>query len=158
MQVEFTVRQVTLFFTVYVFFQVWNQINCRSLTPRGVGAARAVRGTRRSWLIAALTVVGQVLIVTFGGAVFKVEPLGVLDWLADRRRRRRRCWCSRRSPRLRRRNGRLTEEATDERGQATSSPRSRRSSGIGKYHRHVFLCIGGDVLHAGGRRWRRGRR
>ena len=63
----FTVRQVTIFFTVYVFFQVWNQINCRSLAPRGVGAARAVREPARSWLIAALTVVGQVLIVTFGG-------------------------------------------------------------------------------------------
>ena len=30
---SFTVYQVTIFFTVYVFFQVWNQINCRSLTP-----------------------------------------------------------------------------------------------------------------------------
>ena len=28
-----------------------------------------------------MTLVGQVLIVTFGGAVFKVEPLGLLDWL-----------------------------------------------------------------------------
>src|SRR5262249_9136233 len=26
-----TYRQMTIFFTVYVFFQVWNQINCRSL-------------------------------------------------------------------------------------------------------------------------------
>ena len=31
--------------------------------------------------IASLTVVGQVLIVTLGGEVFKVEPLGVIDWL-----------------------------------------------------------------------------
>src|SRR5262249_4690952 len=28
-----TTRQVSIFFSVYVFFQVWNQINCRSLTP-----------------------------------------------------------------------------------------------------------------------------
>ena len=27
------IRQVSIFFTVYVFFQVWNQINARSLTP-----------------------------------------------------------------------------------------------------------------------------
>jgi Ca2+-transporting ATPase len=32
-------------------------------------------------LIASLTVVGQVLIVTLGGKVFNVEPLGVVDWL-----------------------------------------------------------------------------
>src|SRR5262249_33981943 len=27
-EVSFTVLQVTLFFSIYVFFQVWNQINC----------------------------------------------------------------------------------------------------------------------------------
>ena len=32
--------------------------------------------------IASLTVVGQVLIVSFGGVVFSVEPLGAIDWLA----------------------------------------------------------------------------
>jgi Ca2+-transporting ATPase len=73
--------QGTLFFTVYVFFQVWNQINCRSLTPEmspftGLWQNRAFIG------IAAATALGQVLIVTFGGAVFKVEPLGLLAWLA----------------------------------------------------------------------------
>ena len=31
--------------------------------------------------IASLTVIGQLLIVTFGGRVFNVEPLGVVDWL-----------------------------------------------------------------------------
>jgi Ca2+-transporting ATPase len=80
-QVEFTVYQVTLFFTIYVFFQVWNQINCRSLTPE-------VSGLRGLWrnpyflVIASLTIIGQVLIVTFGGAIFDVEPLRLTDWLA----------------------------------------------------------------------------
>src|SRR5581483_2573287 len=32
-----TVRQVSIFFTLYVFFQVWNQINCRSLAPTESG-------------------------------------------------------------------------------------------------------------------------
>ncbi|MBY0456537.1 MAG: cation transporting ATPase C-terminal domain-containing protein, partial [Gemmataceae bacterium] len=77
---ELTARQVTLFFTVYVFFQVWNQINCRSLTPHESGLS-GLFGNRRFLFIASLTVVGQVLIVTFGGAVFNVEPLGVIDWL-----------------------------------------------------------------------------
>lgn len=75
------VRQVTIFFTVYVFFQVWNQINCRSLDP-------AESGLHRLWenpqflLIASLTVIGQVLIVTFGDGIFHVEPLRWQDWLA----------------------------------------------------------------------------
>jgi Ca2+-transporting ATPase len=75
-----TVRQVTLFFTTYVFFQVWNQINCRSLTPDQSG----LRGLFKNplfLLIASLTVVGQVLIVNFGGTVFAVEPLMLMDWL-----------------------------------------------------------------------------
>src|SRR5204862_52349 len=33
-EAPFTVFQVSLFFSIYVFFQVWNQINCRSLTPQ----------------------------------------------------------------------------------------------------------------------------
>src|SRR5439155_15815444 len=35
--VNFTVLQVSLFFSIYVFFQVWNQISCRSLTPEVSG-------------------------------------------------------------------------------------------------------------------------
>ncbi len=80
-QVEFTVRQATLFFTVYVFFQVWNQINCRSLTPEVSGLRRLGRNPY-FLLIASLTVLGQWVIVTFGGRVFNVEPLGLRDWLA----------------------------------------------------------------------------
>ncbi len=33
-------------------------------------------------IIAGAVAVGQILIVTFGGAVFKVEPLDVWTWLA----------------------------------------------------------------------------
>jgi Ca2+-transporting ATPase len=76
-----TVRQVTIFFTVYVFFQVWNQINCRSLTPEESGLYRLFENPA-FLLIASLTVVGQVLIVTLGGDVFHVESLAVEDWLA----------------------------------------------------------------------------
>jgi Ca2+-transporting ATPase len=77
---QLTYRQVTIFFTVYVFFQVWNQLNCRSLTPRESGLYRLFENPQ-FLLIASLIVVGQVLIVTLGGAVFNVEPLRAIDWL-----------------------------------------------------------------------------
>jgi Ca2+-transporting ATPase len=77
---QLTYRQVTIFFTVYVFFQVWNQINCRSLSSEESGLHRLFENPQ-FLLIASLTVIGQVLIVTFGGKVFNVEPLGVIDWL-----------------------------------------------------------------------------
>ncbi|HYH64569.1 MAG TPA: calcium-translocating P-type ATPase, PMCA-type [Urbifossiella sp.] len=77
---ELTLRQATIFFCVYVFFQVWNQINCRSLNPRESGFYQLFSNPQ-FLLIASLTVVGQVLIVSVGGVVFNVEPLGVVDWL-----------------------------------------------------------------------------
>lgn len=77
---NFTMRQGTIFFTVYVVFQVWNEINCRSLDPSvsgliGLGKNRVFLG------IAGLILGVQMLIVTFGGSIFHVEPLGVWDWL-----------------------------------------------------------------------------
>ncbi|HJZ93128.1 MAG TPA: calcium-translocating P-type ATPase, PMCA-type [Gemmataceae bacterium] len=74
------VRQVTIFFTAYVLFQVWNAFNCRSLTPDTSGLVGALRNPAFLGIMAAI-VVGQVLIVTAGGRTFSVEPLGVLDWI-----------------------------------------------------------------------------
>jgi Ca2+-transporting ATPase len=77
------IRQVSIFFTVYVFFQVWNQINARSLTPEMSGFQGLFKNPT-FLMIAGITAVVQILIVTvpFVGRVFSVEPLGWLDWLA----------------------------------------------------------------------------
>jgi Ca2+-transporting ATPase len=77
-----TTRQVSIFFTAYVFFQVWNQINCRSLTPQTSGFAN-VLGNPVFLAIAATVALGQVLIVNVPwlGTLFKTEPLAVADWL-----------------------------------------------------------------------------
>lgn len=80
-EVLFTVWQVSLFFSVYVMFQVWNQINCRSLEPRDSGWNRLFSNST-FLAIATVVAVGQILIVTFGGSVFKVEPLRFWEWLA----------------------------------------------------------------------------
>jgi Ca2+-transporting ATPase len=78
--VMFTVFQVALFFSIYVFFQVWNQINARSLTPEMSGFDRILQNPM-FLMIAAAVAVGQVLIVTFGGPVFGVQALG-WEWAA----------------------------------------------------------------------------
>jgi len=77
---NFTVHQVSLFFSIYVFFQVWNQINCRSLTPETSGFQRLLANPT-FLVIAGFVAIGQILIVTFGGSAFKVEPLGIWTWL-----------------------------------------------------------------------------
>ena len=78
-----SIRQVSMFFTIYVMFQVWNQINCRSLTPEKSGLAGLFRN-RTFLMITGLIVLGQVAIVSVGGKVgqiFQTEPLTGLDWL-----------------------------------------------------------------------------
>jgi Ca2+-transporting ATPase len=76
-----TFGQITVFFTVYVLFQVWNQINCRSLTADQSGLHRLLHN-RAFLAIGSLTLLGQILIVTFSYDIFKVRPLSVMHWLA----------------------------------------------------------------------------
>jgi Ca2+-transporting ATPase len=77
---ELTLRQVTIFFTAYVFFQVWNQINCRSMSPRQSGLCRLWANPMLLFVLA-LIVAGQWLMISVGGPLFEVEPLSGLDWL-----------------------------------------------------------------------------
>lgn len=78
---DLSLRQVSIFFTVYVFFQIWNQINCRSLSPEVSGLHGLFRNPS-FLLIASLTLIGQILIVTVGGPIFEVQRLTLIDWLA----------------------------------------------------------------------------
>ena len=51
-----------------------------SLTPESSGLYRIWQNPA-FLMIASTVAVGQILIVTFGGTIFKVEPLGTLYWL-----------------------------------------------------------------------------
>src|SRR5207248_6140153 len=76
-EVNFTILQVSLFFSIYVFFQVWNQISCRSLTPQTSGFHRIWQNP--TFLAIAGTVeVGQIAIVTLCRRRFNDAPLGCL--------------------------------------------------------------------------------
>ncbi len=75
-----TAHQATIFFTIYVFFQVWNLFNARSIRPSESGLKRLF-ANRMLLVIAGLIVVLQAGIVSFGGSLFQVEPLALHDWL-----------------------------------------------------------------------------
>jgi len=77
---ELTYWQVAVFFTVYVMFQVWNQINCRSLSPEVSGFHRLFHNPVFLAIVGTIVVV-QIVLVTFGGEVFEVAPLSPLTWL-----------------------------------------------------------------------------
>lgn len=73
-------RELTVFFTFFVMLQFWNLFNARAF-----GAAdSAFKGISKSYgmeFIALAILVGQFLIVQFGGAVFRTVPLDGQTWL-----------------------------------------------------------------------------
>ena len=74
-----TVYEQSLFFTIFVFLQFWNIFNARAFATGR--SALHLKHCSEFILIATLIVVGQLLIVTFGGGFFTVAPLSLPDWL-----------------------------------------------------------------------------
>lgn len=78
--VEHATRGGTLLFTVFVMLQFWNLFNAKCM-GRG-GSVFASLFDNASFLgIAAAILVGQILIVQFGGTAFRTVPLSLEDWL-----------------------------------------------------------------------------
>ena len=76
-----TVRQLTLFFSTFVFLQFWNMFNAKGFETRH-SVFTCLRGCREFFLILLAIAAGQVLIVEFGGEVFRTEPLVWREWAA----------------------------------------------------------------------------
>ena len=85
-------RPMGIFFTIFVMLQFWNLFNARyyrtdrSLIQDLIDAVRRKRPISESFSsgffwISLVIVLGQVIIVTFAGKMFAVEPLGLQDWL-----------------------------------------------------------------------------
>ena len=73
----------TLFFTIFVFMQFWNLFNAKAYMTgqsafHGLFTKKIAKGF---CLTLAIILLGQILIVTFGGAMFEVVPLPLGDWL-----------------------------------------------------------------------------
>ena len=77
---EISPYHLSCFFTVFVMLQFWNLFNAKAFQT-GKSAFKEIANSRSFILVALLILVGQVLIVTFGGEVFRTVPLSVKDWL-----------------------------------------------------------------------------
>ncbi len=75
------VHELTLFFTTFVMLQFWNLFNAKSLGS-DYSAFRHFWRDRGLVLVLAMTLVGQWLIVTFGGRMFRTLPLTLGEWVA----------------------------------------------------------------------------
>ncbi len=76
---EMTPYELSLFFTIFVFLQFWNMFNARAFESHG--SAFNLKGCSEFDFIALVILVGQILIVTFGGEMFNVTPLKIVDWV-----------------------------------------------------------------------------
>lgn len=81
MQSGLSTYELTLTFTIFVFLQFWNLFNAKAFRT-GATAFRGLFKNFTGFHISLLVILlGQFLIVTFGGEMFSVEPLGWRDWL-----------------------------------------------------------------------------
>ena len=73
-------RELTIFFTIFVMMQWWNLFNARALGSSH-SALRRIWACPAFLLVLLMILLGQWLIVTFGGRIFRTEPLTPLTWL-----------------------------------------------------------------------------
>ena len=74
-------HNLTIFFTAFVFLQFWNLWNARVFGSIH-SAFHNLKASRGFLLMAAVIVVGQILLVEFGGSMFRVTPLSFGEWAA----------------------------------------------------------------------------
>ena len=70
-----------MFFTTFVMLQFWNLFNAKCLGS-SYSAFRHFWRDRGLILVLVLTFIGQWIIVTFGGRMFRTLPLSFTEWMA----------------------------------------------------------------------------
>ena len=73
-------ERLTIFFTVFVLLQFWNQFNARTLGSTK-SAFSGITENPYFLSISGAILIGQILIVSFGGEAFRVVPLGLETWI-----------------------------------------------------------------------------
>ena len=71
--------ELSLFFSIFVMLQFWNMFNAKAYRT-GRSAFAEIGKSQGFIMIAAAIIIGQVVITTFGGAMFSVTPLLLSDW------------------------------------------------------------------------------
>ena len=74
------VHELTMFFTTFVMIQFWNLFNAKALMSHHT-AFRHFLKDKGMILVLVLVLVGQWIIVTFGGEMFRTTPLSIHEWL-----------------------------------------------------------------------------
>lgn len=72
-------HDLSWFFSFFVMLQFWNMFNAKAFLE-GTSAFAHLSQSKSFLFVAAVILIGQILIVTFGGEMFNVEPLPLTDW------------------------------------------------------------------------------
>ena len=72
--------EMAIYFTTFVFLQFWNMFNAKAFDS-GHSAFHNIRESKVFFSIAAIILVGQILIVQVGYKMFQIEPLTLKQWL-----------------------------------------------------------------------------
>ena len=72
----------TIFFDVFVFLQVFNSINARKLNQKEVNIFEGIKDNIYYILVQSFIVLGQIILVTFGGRAVRTQPLSILQHFA----------------------------------------------------------------------------
>ena len=72
--------ELTIFFTTFVFLQFWNLFNARSFAS-GHTALHNYKDSKTFFAVVLAILVGQILIVQYGGATFHVAPMHFMTWI-----------------------------------------------------------------------------
>lgn len=75
-----TEYELSLFFSLFVMLQFWNLFNAKCLNVSN-SAFKEVLANKGFVAIATSIFIGQIIIVQFGGAIFRTVPLSLSDWL-----------------------------------------------------------------------------
>ncbi|MBM6674255.1 calcium-translocating P-type ATPase, PMCA-type [Marseilla massiliensis] len=74
------VHELSIFFTTFVMLQFWNLFNAKSFGSNH-SAFHAFTHDNGLLLVLAIILGGQWIIVTFGGKMFRTDPLSLQEWL-----------------------------------------------------------------------------
>jgi Ca2+-transporting ATPase len=75
-----TIYELSIFFAVFVLLQFWNLFNARCLGLTQ-SALSGIFDNKAFVAIASTILIGQILIIQFGGNIFRTVPLSISDWL-----------------------------------------------------------------------------
>ncbi len=75
-----TDHELTLFYATFIMLQFWNLFNARIL-GLDMSAFKGIGENKQFVGIAAAILIGTILIIQFGGDIFRTTPLSLVEWL-----------------------------------------------------------------------------